>query len=77
MPILPQDLQSDIQQFVESDFAKRYFSTHRTGFIFSRTVPVTEVMSWQKVLAILFFFSPLLSDRVLVGAPECSIALPE
>ncbi|KAF9651264.1 Rho GTPase activation protein [Thelephora ganbajun] len=48
MPILPQDLQSDIQQFVESDFAKRYFSTHRTGFIFRRTVPVTEMMSWQK-----------------------------
>lgn len=50
MPILPQDLQSDIQQFVESDFAKQYFSTHRTGFIFRRTVPVAEMMSWQKVL---------------------------
>ncbi|KAI9442664.1 MyTH4 domain-containing protein [Lactarius indigo] len=38
-PILPQDLASDIQQFVESEFAQQYFATHRTGFIFKRKVP--------------------------------------
>ncbi|CDO72777.1 hypothetical protein BN946_scf184994.g30 [Trametes cinnabarina] len=49
-PILPQDLASDIQQFAESDFAHRYFSTHRTGFIFKRKVPVAQIMTWQKTL---------------------------
>ncbi|KAJ7502843.1 hypothetical protein B0H11DRAFT_1906678 [Mycena galericulata] len=48
-PILPQDLASDIQQFSESDFARQYFSTHRTGFIFRRRVPVTQMMTWQKI----------------------------
>lgn len=48
-PVLPHDLASDIQQFVESDFAKRYFSTHRRGFIFRRRVPVSQMMTWQKV----------------------------
>ncbi|KAJ7718003.1 hypothetical protein DFH07DRAFT_337391 [Mycena maculata] len=47
-PILPQDLASDIQQFSESDFARQYFSTHRTGFIFRRRVPVAQMMTWQK-----------------------------
>ncbi|KAI0331024.1 hypothetical protein GY45DRAFT_673978 [Cubamyces sp. BRFM 1775] len=47
-PVLPQDLASDIQQFAESDFAHRYFSTHRTGFIFKRKVPVAQIMTWQK-----------------------------
>ncbi|KAJ7078851.1 hypothetical protein B0H15DRAFT_940860 [Mycena belliarum] len=47
-PILPQDLASDIQQFSQSDFARQYFSTHRTGFIFRRRVPVTQMMTWQK-----------------------------
>ncbi|KAJ7690652.1 hypothetical protein B0H17DRAFT_1064302 [Mycena rosella] len=47
-PILPQDLASDIQQFSESDFARQYFSTHRTGFIFRRRVPVDQMMTWQK-----------------------------
>ncbi|KAI6121339.1 hypothetical protein F5141DRAFT_1186599 [Pisolithus sp. B1] len=47
-PVLPQDLASDIQQFVESDYAKRYFSTHRTGFIFRRKIPVAQMMTWQK-----------------------------
>ncbi|KAJ7039153.1 hypothetical protein C8F04DRAFT_1087289 [Mycena alexandri] len=47
-PILPQDLASDILQFSQSDFAKQYFSTHRTGFIFRRRVPVTQMMTWQK-----------------------------
>lgn len=47
-PVLPQDLASDIQQFVESEYAKRYFSTHRTGFIFRRKVPVAQMMAWQK-----------------------------
>ncbi|EJF57744.1 hypothetical protein DICSQDRAFT_157170 [Dichomitus squalens LYAD-421 SS1] len=46
--VLPHDLASDIQQFAESEFAKQYFSTHRTGFIFKRTVPVSEIMTWQK-----------------------------
>jgi hypothetical protein len=39
----------DILQFSESDYAKRYFSTHRTGFIFRRKVPVAQMMTWQKV----------------------------
>lgn len=47
-PVLPHDLASDIQQFAESYFAKQYFSTHRTGFIFRRKVPVEQLMSWQK-----------------------------
>ncbi|KAH7920691.1 RhoGAP-domain-containing protein [Leucogyrophana mollusca] len=47
-PMLPHDLASDIQQFVESDFARQYFSTHRTGFIFRRKVPVAQMMTWQK-----------------------------
>ncbi|EKM52929.1 uncharacterized protein PHACADRAFT_259094 [Phanerochaete carnosa HHB-10118-sp] len=47
-PALPDDLASDIQQFSESQFAKQYFSTHRTGFIFRRKVPVEQMMSWQK-----------------------------
>ncbi|RDB25243.1 Rho GTPase-activating protein 39 [Hypsizygus marmoreus] len=47
-PILPADLATDIQQFSESEFARQYFSTHRTGFIFRRKVPVTQMMTWQK-----------------------------
>ncbi|KAH9945657.1 hypothetical protein B0H21DRAFT_744108 [Amylocystis lapponica] len=47
-PGLPYDLASDIQQFSESQFAKQYFSTHRTGFIFRRKVPVEQMMTWQK-----------------------------
>ncbi|EIM79976.1 RhoGAP-domain-containing protein [Stereum hirsutum FP-91666 SS1] len=47
-PILPQALAEDIQQFVESDFAKQYFSTHKTGFIFRRKVPMEQMMTWQK-----------------------------
>ncbi|EMD32094.1 hypothetical protein CERSUDRAFT_119077 [Gelatoporia subvermispora B] len=47
-PVLPHELASDIQQFAESHFAKQYFSTHRTGFIFRRKVPVAQLMSWQK-----------------------------
>ncbi|KAJ7287766.1 hypothetical protein C8J57DRAFT_1284865 [Mycena rebaudengoi] len=56
-PILPQDLASDIQQFSESDFARQYFSTHRTGFIFRRRVPVNQMMTWQKPV----LHSPLLT----------------
>ena len=48
-PILPDDLASDIQQFVRSDFARQYFSTHTTGFLFRRRVPVEQMMAWQKV----------------------------
>lgn len=48
-PTLPQDLQMDIQQFSESDYAKQYFSTYRSGFIFRRRVPVEQLMTWQKV----------------------------
>ncbi|KAK0212594.1 hypothetical protein DFS33DRAFT_1370164 [Desarmillaria ectypa] len=47
-PVLPHDLVSDILQFAESDYAKQYFSTHRTGFIFRRRIPVAQMMSWQK-----------------------------
>lgn len=56
-PVLPQDLSSDIQQFAETYFAKQYFSTHRTGFLFKRKVPVEQLMSWQK---------PLLSSPLLM-----------
>lgn len=49
MRILPDDLVSDIQQFIASDFAKQYFSTHRTGFLFKRKIPVAQMMAWQKV----------------------------
>ncbi|KAJ7124972.1 hypothetical protein C8R44DRAFT_914333 [Mycena epipterygia] len=56
-PILPQDLASDILQFSQSDFARQYFSTHRTGFIFRRRVPVTQMMTWQKAV----LNSPLLT----------------
>ncbi|KIP02863.1 hypothetical protein PHLGIDRAFT_122081 [Phlebiopsis gigantea 11061_1 CR5-6] len=47
-PVLPDDLASDILQFSESAFARQYFSTHRTGFIFRRRVPVEQMMAWQK-----------------------------
>ncbi|PCH43832.1 hypothetical protein WOLCODRAFT_138616 [Wolfiporia cocos MD-104 SS10] len=47
-PVLPQDLSSDIQQFAESQFARKYFSTHRTGFLFKRRIPVAQMMTWQK-----------------------------
>ncbi|KAI0259211.1 hypothetical protein BC834DRAFT_1018360 [Gloeopeniophorella convolvens] len=46
--ILPEDLASDIQQFVESEFALQYFATHRTGFIFRRRVPLEQMMTWQR-----------------------------
>lgn len=46
---MPEDLASDILQFAESEFAQQYFSTHRTGFIFKRKVPVAQIMTWQKV----------------------------
>ena len=49
-PILPHALATDIQHFSESEYAKQYFSTHRTGFIFRRRVPVEQLMTWQKVL---------------------------
>ncbi|KXN90136.1 Rho GTPase-activating protein 39 [Leucoagaricus sp. SymC.cos] len=58
-PMLPQDLQMDIQQFSESDYAKQYFSTHRSGFIFKRRVPVEQLMTWQK--------SPLTSPLLMLS----------
>ncbi|KAI0633635.1 hypothetical protein C8Q77DRAFT_1058132 [Trametes polyzona] len=60
-PVLPQDLASDIQQFAESDFAHRYFSTHKTGFIFKRKVPVAQLMTWQK--------SPITSPLLNLSRP--------
>jgi Rho GTPase-activating protein 39 len=48
-PILPKDLVSDIQQFIEDDYAKQYFSTHKAGFIFRRKIPLAQMMTWQKV----------------------------
>lgn len=48
-PVLPDDLASDIQQFSETQFARQYFSTHRSGFIFRRRIPVEQMMTWQKV----------------------------
>ncbi|KAG6861674.1 hypothetical protein C0995_013243 [Termitomyces sp. Mi166 len=56
-PVLPADLVTDIKQFSESEFARQYFSTHRTGFIFRRKVPVAQMMAWQKAP----LSSPLLS----------------
>lgn len=47
--MLPRRLAEDIQQFQVSDFARRYFSTHKTGLIFRRRVPVEQLMVWQKV----------------------------
>ncbi|KAJ3857527.1 hypothetical protein EV368DRAFT_29884 [Lentinula lateritia] len=47
-PALPHDLASDILQFSESDYAKQYFSTHRSGFIFKRRIPVAQLVTWQK-----------------------------
>ena len=38
----------DIRQFATSDFARQYFATHRTGLIFKRTVPMEEMMAWQR-----------------------------
>ena len=46
--MLPDDLASDIQQFVQAEFARQYFTTHRTGFIFRRKIPVEKMMVWQK-----------------------------
>ncbi|KAH9027308.1 hypothetical protein EDB85DRAFT_2148575 [Lactarius pseudohatsudake] len=68
-PILPQDLASDIQQFVESDFAQQYFATHRTGFIFKRKVPVDQMMVWQRnplTTPLLNLSRPLHKDAVRV-----------
>ncbi|CCM00835.1 uncharacterized protein FIBRA_02877 [Fibroporia radiculosa] len=48
-PVLPHELSSEIQQFSESQYAKQYFSIHRTGFLFKRKVPVAQLMSWQKI----------------------------
>ncbi|KAF9453926.1 hypothetical protein P691DRAFT_755001 [Macrolepiota fuliginosa MF-IS2] len=58
-PVLPQDLRTDIQQFSESDYAKQYFSTHKSGFIFKRRVPVAQLMTWQK--------SPLTSPLLVLS----------
>lgn len=59
--MLPQDLQMDIQQFSKSDYAKQYFSTYRSGFIFRRRVPVEQLMTWQKVS----WMMPFLFDDAL------------
>ncbi|KAJ6495627.1 hypothetical protein C8R47DRAFT_1115791 [Mycena vitilis] len=68
-PILPQDLASDILQFSRSDFARQYFSTHRTGFIFRRRVPVTQMMTWQKTP----LHSPLLTLHRTLGKDAVKI----
>lgn len=47
-PIIPEELASEIQQFTQTEFARQYFSTHKTGFIFKKKVPVEKMMSWQK-----------------------------
>ncbi|PFH52057.1 hypothetical protein AMATHDRAFT_74546 [Amanita thiersii Skay4041] len=46
--VLPEDLASDIQQFAQSEYARQYFSTHRSGFIFRRKIPVNQLMAWQR-----------------------------
>lgn len=59
--MLPRQLAEDIQQFQVSDFARRYFSTHKTGLIFRRRVPVEQLMVWQKVrFSHLNSFAPVL-----------------
>ncbi|EAU91559.2 hypothetical protein CC1G_02048 [Coprinopsis cinerea okayama7 len=58
-PVLPDDLVSDIQLFSESEYAKQYFSTHKSGFIFKRKIPVEQLMTWQK--------SPLASPLLLLN----------
>jgi len=47
--ILPQDLVSDIQQFVESEFARQYFPTQHMGFISKLKVPVGAVRTFRAV----------------------------
>lgn len=61
--MLPEDLQIDIQQFSESDYAKQYFSTHKSGFIFRRRVPVAQLMTWQKVSLMSASMDTLDTDR--------------
>uniref|UniRef100_A0A0W0FWJ9 Rho gtpase activator n=1 Tax=Moniliophthora roreri TaxID=221103 RepID=A0A0W0FWJ9_MONRR len=64
-PVLPHDLASDIMQFAESEFARQYFSTHRTGIIFRRRVPVAQMMAWQKANAVKIFkvIQHIMGDR--------------
>ena len=75
-PILPHDLASAIQQFSESDYAKQYFSTHRTGFIFRRKVPVAQMMTWQKVSCSLNLLLGVLTDLgdALIGTIDFTFA---
>lgn len=61
--MLPEDLQIDIQHFSESDYAKQYFSTHKSGFIFRRRVPVAQLMTWQKVSLMSASMDTLDTDR--------------
>jgi hypothetical protein len=76
--VLPQDLASDIQLFSESDYARQYFSTHRTGFIFRRKVPLAQMMAWQKVAPFFVHTRTRLiqtldsSDWTFVGAQSSS-----
>ncbi|TFK25556.1 hypothetical protein FA15DRAFT_668447 [Coprinopsis marcescibilis] len=56
---LPRDLVSDIQLFAESEYARQYFSTHKSGFIFKRKIPVEQLMTWQK--------TPLTSPLLLLN----------
>lgn len=46
---LPKQLADEIQKFQVADFAKRYFTTHKTGLIFRKKIPVEQLMSFQKV----------------------------
>ncbi|KAI0763403.1 hypothetical protein BC629DRAFT_1596970 [Irpex lacteus] len=58
-----------IQQFSESQFARQYFSTHRTGFIFRRTVPVSQMMTWRKApfsVTLLQLYKPLLEEAKIM-----------
>ncbi|KAF5326614.1 hypothetical protein D9611_000081 [Ephemerocybe angulata] len=58
-PTFPDALVSDIQLFSQSDYARQYFSTHRSGFIFKRRIPVEQLMTWQK--------APLTSPLLLLN----------
>jgi len=71
-PLLPQELVFEIQQFAQSDFARRYFSTHRQGLIFKRRIPVEKMMTWQKVV----LSSPFLPNTHISSTGSLNISTP-
>ena len=39
---------SDIRQFSIQGFAEKYFAIHKKGFIFKKTIPVEDLLMFQK-----------------------------